>query len=63
MKKFKRVESNHEALKIAQEYARNNDVNESRAEAIAEVWFDAGHDYDQESPEFLIRHLDRAFGK
>ena len=57
------VTSNHDALKIARDYAFRKGLNEARAEAFAEVWFDAGMDDDKFTPEALRLHLDLKFNR
>lgn len=57
------VSSNQEALEIARDYASRKGVNETRAEAYAEVWFDAGKDDDKSGPEDLRLHLDLKFNR
>jgi hypothetical protein len=41
------VKSNQQAIEIARDYAYRKGVNETQAEAFAEVWFDAGNDFDK----------------
>lgn len=55
------VKSIHKATEIARDYAHQQGVNEAKAEAYAEVWFDASKDFDRSGPEALIRHLDLKF--
>ncbi len=55
------VETWDDAIEIARIFAHQNDVNESRAEAIAGAWFEAGKDDAESSPEHLLAHLARRF--
>lgn len=55
------VATHAEARQIARKYAHENDVNECRAEALAEMWFDAGKDFDLSSPADLCSHLRQRF--
>lgn len=55
------VKSVQEALEIARAFASRNDVNESRAEAFAKTWYEAGKDFDISSPDDLIAYLARRF--
>ena len=57
------VKSNQRALEIARDYAHRKGVNETRAEAFAEVWFDAGKDFDKSGPDDLRSHLDMKFNR
>lgn len=57
------VKSNQQAIEIARNYAYRNGVNESRAEAFAEVWFDAGKDFDKSAPSDLRALLDLKFNR
>jgi hypothetical protein len=50
-----------QARRIAHEYAEKMGVNEARAEAYAEVWFEAGKDADASSADALRKYLDRRF--
>jgi hypothetical protein len=55
------VKSEQEALEIARAFASRNDLNESKAEAYAESWYDAGKDYDKSTPDDLRAYLARRF--
>lgn len=55
------VASNAEAIEIARKFAAVEDVNEDRAVAFAENWFDAGKDFDASAPTDLRAYLVRRF--
>nr|WP_057929868.1 hypothetical protein [Burkholderia ambifaria] len=55
------VQSIDEAKRIAREYANTEGVNDARAEAYAEVWFDAGKDADASTADALRAYLRRRF--
>jgi hypothetical protein len=57
------VKSNQQAIEIARDYAFRKGVNESRAEAFAEVWFDAGKDFDESGPDDLRAYLNMKFNR
>lgn len=57
------VKSNQQAIEIARDYAYRKGVNASRAEAFAEVWFDAGKDFDKSAASDLWAHLDLKFNR
>jgi hypothetical protein len=50
-----------EARRVAREYAAEMNYNESRAEAYAEVWFDAGKDADASTTGALRLYLAQRF--
>lgn len=56
------VLTNAEAVRIAFQYAHDNNVNDARAEAFAEAWFDAGKDTEQSTRSALLSHLGSRFG-
>lgn len=45
------------ARRIAREYAAESGENEERAEAYADVWFDAGKDSDASTTDALRMYL------
>ncbi|WP_321935361.1 hypothetical protein [Paraburkholderia sp. J8-2] len=55
------VQSIEEARRIAREYAYAEDFNEVRAEAFADVWFDAGKDSDASTADALRAYIRRRF--
>jgi hypothetical protein len=55
------VKNNGEALQIARDFAASENVNEGRAEAYAETWFDAGKGFHASSPADLRAYLARRF--
>jgi hypothetical protein len=61
MKTLQTFKSIHQATEIARDYAQEKGVNVGRAETFAEVWFDAGKDFDKSGPEDLRSHLDMKF--
>ncbi|RJF92675.1 hypothetical protein [Noviherbaspirillum saxi] len=61
MGEFKRVKTFQEALEIARAFAAHYDVHDSRAEAYAESWYEAGKDYDKASADDLRAYLLRRF--
>jgi hypothetical protein len=48
-------------MEIAREYASRNGVNETTAEKLAELWFDAGKDDAQSTHHALALHLGDKF--
>lgn len=58
---FNEVKSIEEARRIAREYADTEGLNDARAEACAEVWFDAGKDADASTADALRAYLRRRF--
>lgn len=57
------VKSSLQAAEIARDYAYRKGVNGTRAEAFAEVWFEAGKDDEKSTPEALRLHLDWKFNR
>jgi len=55
------VLTNAEAVQIASHFAHDNSVNDTRAEAFAELWFDAGKDPDDSTQSALLSYLARKF--
>ncbi len=55
------VLTNTEAVRIAIQFAHDNNVNDTRAEAFAETWFDAGKDPDDSTQSALLSYLARKF--
>lgn len=53
--------TNAEALRIASQFAHDNNVNDTRAEAYAETWFDAGKDPEDSTQSALLSYLARKF--
>lgn len=51
------IETSFEAAAVAREWAQLNDVNESRCQALAEVWHDAGKDPEQSTARALCSYL------
>lgn len=46
-----------EAVEIARAFAEKNELNEAKAEAYAETWFEAGKDHDKDSADDLRAYL------
>ena len=55
------VLTNAEAIRIAIQYAHDNNVNDARAEAFAESWFDAGKDSEKSTQSALLSYLGKRF--
>lgn len=55
------VQSIDEARRIAHEFANTEGVNDVRAEAYADVWFDAGKDANASTVDALRAYLCRRF--
>ena len=56
------VKSEQEALEIAREFASVNNLDDVKAEAYADAWYDAGKDFDVSTPADLRSYLARRFG-
>lgn len=61
MGEYTQVKTFQEALEIARAFAALHEVNDSKAEAYAESWYEAGKDYDKASPDDLRAYLSRRF--
>jgi hypothetical protein len=52
-----------QARRIARQFACDEGVNETRAEAYADVWYEAGKDDDAATEVALRAHLRRRFAE
>ncbi|RZF23432.1 hypothetical protein EVC45_44610 [Paraburkholderia sp. UYCP14C] len=55
------VQDIDQARRIARRFASEEGVNEARAEAYADVWYEAGKDDDASTETALRAHLRRRF--
>lgn len=57
------IQSHDGAMAVAREWADFNNANESRCEAFASTWYEAGKDPEQSTARALKSYLQRRFEK